>query len=175
MKIQVLESSDAGPYMHPYSADELLDLIDKAIRYAARPVEGSKHSAVSDSISSKPVYSFFVTSDFEKGLKWLKKSHRTRELDTLKSAISDLAEHGTVQGKYGDHRVGGKYREIKLGDRNVLMTYAIVPGSTIIQISIELSDITDHDGLNDSIRRPHARTREVLNDGNFSADDIIGN
>lgn len=128
-------------YIQPYSAKELIALIEKAIRYSSGNVNASNHGTVPESIPSKPVHSFFVTSGFEKGVKKLRKDHKTRELLALRDAVDILSKEGSLEGKHEEHYVSNAYREIKLGDSNVLLLYGIVPGTDIISVSIEFAPI----------------------------------
>lgn len=167
-----LVKANSNNYLQPYTYDELLQLIDKAIQYSKKYVQSSHNSEIPKSMSSKAIYSFFVTSDFESGLKTLKKKHKIKELETLKTVIKLLSTEGTVSKKYSDHRISKGYRELKLSE-DVLLVYGFIPGIDAFSLSIQFADITNHKNLNKSINKDKEVTKEYINDENFNVDSIV--
>lgn len=124
-------------YLHPYSAYELLKLIDKARPHARRAKRAPREKENSGAYSLTPAYDFFVSTNFENGLKRLKKAYRTEELDALRTAIVELSTTGKISDRTAASSDESGINECELSSRGYRLIYGKLPGVHRFMISIK--------------------------------------
>lgn len=127
-------------YIQPYATSELLRLIDKAIRYASKTTKLTHRGGDVSMTLPHPAYTFFVTSNFEKGLKRLKKTYRIEAINTLKNAIIKLSVYGTLVNEPENGSIEGKVKKLEIDDEGSRLLYGVIPGA---KLSLSVSNSTD--------------------------------
>lgn len=132
-EVQEVSGNEPEEYVQPYTAPDLLKLIDKALAYA-HVQDGFDGSDALVPIG--PVFNFFVCSSFEKELKKLKKECKVEEVAALKQAIAELSIRGAVRSDAQPCQANESCYEVVLGAEGRRLVYGHAPGSAFIVVAI---------------------------------------
>lgn len=123
---------------------------------------------------SDHVEKVMVTSNFDRGVKALKKRHKQQELDKLKEIIDKLLRY-QITSQYRNHPLVNS--KAGLNDIHVsgdiILLYKYSTDSEMLTISLKLADLSNHRDLQRKANKKYAYTREYEVGDDFDSKEIL--